>query len=120
MSAFGISGMVRSAAWLEIEFDLMTIFIGRRGLDRRDSCTLEICGAHLLYVVELDGGWIWVRASLMDSGNEPELLLREGDTAAGWAVVTRLIASMEHNAVRSLSRPIEVGYGEGPENWIIF
>ena len=53
----------------------------------------------------------------MDSGDGPELLLREGDTAAGWSVVTRLIASMQHNAVRSLSRPIEVGYGEGPENW---
>ena len=58
MSAFGISGMVRTAAWLEIEFDMLTIFIRRRGLDRKDSCTLEICGAHLLYVVELDGGWI--------------------------------------------------------------
>ena len=29
-SPFGISGMVRTAAWLEIEFDMLTIFIGRR------------------------------------------------------------------------------------------
>ena len=41
----------------------------------------------------------------MDSGDEPQLLLREGDTAVGWSVVTRLIAAMEHNQVRSLMRP---------------
>jgi hypothetical protein len=56
----------------------------------------------------------------MDSGDEPQLLLREGDTANGWSVVTRLIAAMEHNHVRSLMRPIEVGTPDsGTDCWII-
>ena len=50
----------------------------------------------------------------------PEFLVRFNDTAADWATLQRLVRALEVNAIRSLHpRPLEVSYGDGPDNWVI-
>lgn len=119
MDVFGLPGMIQAGARLELEFPAMvTTSVGSR--DRKDAYTLELVGDFLQYTVQIDGGWVFVKAALADSVDAPELLLKEADTANGWDVARRLVASLERNGVRSLSRPIESGYGDGAENWIIW
>jgi hypothetical protein len=112
--------MIHLAAELETNLDGMeTLSIGRSAVAGED-CTLEICGTWLCYRIVLREGDVHVSANLMDDASPPDLLLRARDTASDCEVVRRLISSMERNGVKSLERPIESGYGDGPENWIIW
>ncbi len=86
--------------------------IGRPADAKHCVMEMEMCGKHLFYVLKLDGGWIWLCASLMDTGTEPESLLSAPDGAKGFRTICRLIAALERNQVRSLARPIEAGTGE--------
>jgi hypothetical protein len=114
----GVSAMVRCALWLEDKLGLETLNIGREGLDPKDSCTLTMFGRHLFYAIKLDGGFVFVSAELMDAGDPPEQLLSIGDGPEGWRTITRLIAALERNKIKSLERPIEIG-GTGPNAWVI-
>ena len=118
MSYTGVSGMVRCALWLEIQIELEILSIGRGGLDRIDSCTLEAAGKHLSYTITLDGGFLFLRVQLLDACDPPEALMSVGDTKQGWETVSRVVGAMERNNIKSLERPIELGSG-GPNSWII-
>ena len=65
--------MVRAAVWFDDQLGLEILSIGRAGLDRKDSCTLEMSGKHLLFVISIDGGWISLKVALLDRVMEPEL-----------------------------------------------
>jgi hypothetical protein len=115
---FGVSAMVRCVLWLEDKLGLETLNIGRQALARKDSCTLEICGAHLFYTVVIDGGFVFVLAQAMDApAGSLESLLSVGDTPEGWRTICKLIAALERHPVKSLERPIEAG--EGRDGFVI-
>jgi hypothetical protein len=95
-----------------------TLSIGREGLAPRNSCTLEMTGRHLFYVIVLDGGWIFTKAALMDAGDPPQELLSVGDGPRGWTTTARLIRALERSECRSLARPIHLGES-GPDSWAI-
>ena len=80
-------------------------------LDRKDSCTLEASGKHLLYVIVLDGGWVSLKVALMDEGVAPELIVTAGDGPAGWLQLCSLVRCFEREEVKSLEKPIELGGG---------
>lgn len=111
MNYNGVAGMVRCALWLEVQVGLSIEGIGRGALDRQDSCRLEACGKYLAYDIFLDGGFLFLSASLMDEANPPEALLSVGDTKDGWQLICRIVRALERNGVRSLQRPIEAGSG---------
>ena len=117
----GLSAMIGVAAELETAFDGMETLTLGRSTDAYEDSVLEITGQHLAYRIALRcDGTLHVAAQLMDDASPPDLLLRARDTASDWQVARRLITSLEHNCVRSLLRPIKSGYGDGPENWIIW
>ena len=109
--------MVRAALFLDVQLDIEILGIGRSGLDRKDSCTLEAVGKHLTYFVILDGGFVFLRAQVLDSCRPPEELFSTGDTKEGWQLICKLIRALERNDVRSLQRPIEAG--SGPSGFVI-
>jgi hypothetical protein len=115
---FGVSALVRIALHLENEWGMDVLSIGRECFDRKDSCTLSVTGKLLAYYVTLDGGWVFLRAQLLDLGDEPQELLSVGDGEAGWKTVCRLIRALERSGCRSLQRPIEIGES-GPDSWVI-
>jgi hypothetical protein len=110
--------MVYAAAWLSTRLDLEVLSFGRSGEAPPHSCKLEMCGPHLFYDVTLDGGWIFVFASLMDRGDPPQSLLSVADGPDGWRTVCRLITACERNKVRCLERPLQIGNG-GPNSFVI-
>jgi hypothetical protein len=112
----GISAMMRAALWLEIQLDIDILNIWR-GSFERSECTLEACGRFLAYFVVLDGGFVFLWASLMDKGNPPERLFSIGDTKQGWQTICKVIQALERNKVKSLERPIEAG--SGPSGFVI-
>jgi hypothetical protein len=115
----GVGSMVDLASYLSHEFAVEVLSIGREGLDRKDSCTLEMCGRHLFYVVKLDGGFVFLSACPMDRGDAPEQLLSVGDGDVGWKTITKLIAALERNKIKSLQpRPLEIG-PPGPLGFVI-
>ena len=70
---------------------------------------MQAHSAHLAYRLTLRDSGVLLDAALMDSAEAAwDLLLRTTDDGLGWATV-RLAASLEHNGVRSLQRPIESG-----------
>jgi hypothetical protein len=76
--------MVRCALFLEIQLDIEILGIGRGALDRKDSCTLEAAGKHLAYFVVLDGGYIFLRAQVLDDPCDAlEELFSIGDSKKG-------------------------------------
>jgi hypothetical protein len=66
MGNSGVPALVQCAAYLAHEFGVETLSMGREGLDRKDSCTAEMYGRHLLYVIKLDGGFVFLSACPMD------------------------------------------------------
>jgi hypothetical protein len=115
--------MIRLAAALELEPDvtLETLAIGAPANSLAgNSYELQTAGRFLLYVVNIAGGQVLVSASLVDSIDEPEVLLRDEDNEAGWRVAFHLIAALEKAGVKSLARPIEA-YTDSPEtSWVIY
>ena len=115
----GVSAMVRCALWSEMRLGLATLDIGRGGLDRQNSCTLEMSGRHLYYVVFLDGTFVSVSAQPMDSGADLEKLMVVGDGPDGWRTICQLLQALEHSEIRSLHpRPLEIG-DIGPNGFVI-
>jgi hypothetical protein len=118
MSMNGVSAMIRCALFLEDTLGMDVLNIGRSALDRKDSCTLEACGRHLSYVILLDGGWVFLSATPLDSLSEPESLLSVAD-GEGWPTICKLVKALERSGITSLQRPIEIGEGGNPDSWII-
>jgi len=120
MSPDGLGGMVQAAAWLANLLDLEVLTFGRAGLAPAHSCKLEIAGAHLLYDVTLDGGWIHFAVAAMDRGDPAEHLMSVADNPESWQTLCRFIAALERSGVRSLQpRPLRIGTESGPNSWVI-
>jgi hypothetical protein len=121
--ADGSSGWVaagRAAEWLERVAGVSIEFVGRRGLDRRNSYRLEASGKYLSYTLRLDGGWLFFSVCPMDGGAAPECLFSIGDGKEGWAVCCRLIQALERAETRKLEpRPIRIGQSGCPDSWVI-
>ena len=81
----GISAMVRAALWFEDQLNLTVLNIGRESFARKDSCTLQCCGTHLLHSIQIDGGWVSLEVTPMDQAEQPQKLLTIGDTKQGWS-----------------------------------
>ena len=119
MAPDGLGGQIQAAAWLSHTLGLEVMTFGRAGSAPAHSCKLELTGAHLLYDVTLDGGWVFVSVGLMDRGDPPECLMSMGDNAEAWQTVCRFIAAVERSGVRSLHpRPIRIGES-GPDSYVI-
>jgi hypothetical protein len=115
----GVSALVKAALWLDDTLGMEILGIGRGGLDPKDSCTLEVGGRLLSYVIAIDGGFIFVSAQPMDSIEPLELLFSIGDTTDGWQTVCRFVRTLERSGITSLQRrPLEIGEG-GRDSWII-
>ena len=115
----GVSGMVRTAAWLDNRLGVEVLNIGRSATGPED-CALELCGSQLLVRVTIQGGWLWVNACSLDQGEAPELLFNVGDGHQGWTDVRRFVMALERSGIRSLEeRPIHIGNETGPDSWLI-
>ena len=110
-SSGGVAAMVRAAVWFDDQLGLEILSIGRAGLDRKDSCTLEMSGKHLLFVISIDGGWISLKVALLDRVMEPELIVTVGDGRLGWTQLCSLVRMFERDGIKSLVKPIELGGG---------
>jgi hypothetical protein len=120
MGMEGVAAMVRAAVWLENRGRLETLNIGRGGLDRKDSCTLELAGRHLFYSVLLDGGFVFLSAQSMDCGDSLERLIGVGDGPAGSQTICHLIVALERSRITSLTpKPIQLGEPGLPHCWVI-
>ena len=64
----GWSAMAKAACWLESVAGSTVEFIGRNALDRYSTRTLKASGKFLAYQVLIDGGWLWISATPMNSG----------------------------------------------------
>ena len=117
----GISALVRLAACLELELpSLETLAIGQPGNSLAGNYyELQIAGRWLCYTVDIVGGQVLVSASLADSVDEPEVLLKAHDTESEWLVVFHLISALEKAGVKTLARPIEAITDDLEYSWII-
>jgi hypothetical protein len=113
----GIAAVVHAAVWLDDQLGLEILFIGRNGLDRENSSTLEASGKHLAYKVVLDNTFVFLYVQLLDVVADCELLISVGDTKSGWETICKIVQALERNNVKSLERPIEAGLG--PHGWVI-
>jgi hypothetical protein len=115
----GIAALVKLAVFLDDQCGMEILSIGREGLDRQDSCTLIAFGKWLCYHVILDNSFVFLKVSLMDQGNEPELILSVGDVDERWRELFKVIRALERDEIKSLERPIELSGGTGPSGWVI-
>jgi hypothetical protein len=116
---FGVSGMLRSALWLDSVVGLEVLNIGRPAQGRED-CVLELCGSQLHIRAALKGGWIWVSAASLDAGESTEPICNFPDSPTGWCDVRRLIAALERSGIKSLDpRPIKIGESGSPDCYVI-
>ena len=112
--------MVRAAVSLEDRAGLETLQIGRGGLEPKGSCTLEMFGRYLFYLMFLDGGFVAVSVQLMDSGDSLEKLMTVSDSSDGWRTVCRLVLALERSGLKSLKeRPIQLGEPGSPDCFAI-
>jgi hypothetical protein len=101
---------MRLALHLEVELSMEVLGIGRSSSDAAGTCVFEAAGKWLMYRVALhDDGRARLSAIPMDSGDEPDLLLRVADSTDGWETLRRLISALEQHEIKSLCRPIEAG-----------
>jgi hypothetical protein len=105
------------AVWMEDRLGREILDLARHGLDRKDSFTLEICGPHLVYLIKLDGSYIFVSAKALDVCHDWDPLLSVGDTDDGWRTVCSLVRALERHKIQSLERPIHAG--TGPNGFVI-
>jgi hypothetical protein len=80
----GISRLMRTAAWFEQRLGLETHKIFHEGLAAKNSWCLETCGAHLYYVILIDGGFLYLSVQPLDSVDAPERLLTVTDGPDGF------------------------------------
>ena len=114
----GVAALVKLALFLDDQCGMSILCIGREGLDREHSCTLIAMGKWLCYYVILDKTFVFLKVSLMDQGNEPELILSVGDVDERWRELFKIIRAFERDQIKSLERPIEIGGGSGPNGWV--
>ena len=119
MKMNGVSGLVRAALWLEDRLNLETQNIGRESLAPSESCLLETTGKWLAYYLTIDGGWLSLKIQLMDTGEEPQLLVSFVDGPEGFREVCKIIRLLEREEVKSLQRPIALGEGSGANSYVI-
>ena len=111
MMGSGLSAMIRFAAAVELEdgVALETLSIGSPKNSLTSYYEWEGAGRFLMYTVAIVGTEILVSASLLDSTDAPELLLRAKDNESGWKLSFQFVCSLERYEVQSLTRPIQVG-----------
>ena len=115
----GLSALINCGAWLSNHLDLEVMGCGQSGADRPEAIRLELAGKFLAYHLTLDQGCVSLSAQLMDQGDQPELLLKVGDTLPEWRTVCKLISALERNQIKALSpKPLEIGNG-GPNSFVI-
>jgi hypothetical protein len=119
----GLSAAINLAAACENELAMVVLAIGplpEPGAHPALDCSLELAGDFLLYSIAVKRTGVYLSAAPLDGAGVLEFLVRFNDTAEEWAALVRLVRALEVNAIRSLHpRPLEVGYGDGPDNWII-
>ena len=115
----GLSALVRLGASIELDSDLQTISIGCQENSFTGNYELQTAGKFLLYVVSIQGTAVLVAASLLDSTDPPQVLLKTQDVEAGWELIFRFVSALEKYEVRSLQRPILVGEPGQPDAWVI-
>jgi hypothetical protein len=119
----GLSAAINLAAFCENELGMVVLGIGcppDPGANPTLDCMAEIAGDHLLYSISLKRTGVYLAAAPLDSDGALETIVRFNDTANDWTTLQRLVAALERNAIRNLHpRPLEVGYGDGFDNWVI-
>ena len=60
--------MAKAACWLEDVAGITVGVLGRNVCDRYSTRTLRASGKFLAYQVLIDGGWLWISATPMNSG----------------------------------------------------
>ena len=111
--------MLRSALWLDSVVGMEVLSIGRSATGRED-CAMELCGSQLLVRVTIQGGWLWVSAGSLDTGEAPEPICNFGDSPPGWTDVRRFVAALERSGIKSLrERPIKIGETGAPDCYVI-
>jgi hypothetical protein len=84
--------------------------IGRSGLDRENTCTLQLSGRFLFYSITVDGGSVFFHVCPMDDGSPLERLVSVSDTRDGWNTISRLLEALENSGVAKLQpRPLVLG-----------
>jgi hypothetical protein len=115
----GVAALVRLGVFLDDTLGMEILSIGRESFDPENSSTLIATGKWLCYFVRIDGGFVFLKVSLMDQANDPEQLLSAGDVDEGWRQIFTLIRALERNQIKSLTpRPLEIG-DEGPNGFVI-
>jgi hypothetical protein len=76
-------------------------------------------GKWLCYHVVIHNTFIFLKLSLMDQGDEPELILSVADVDREWRELFKIIRAFERDQIKSLERPIQLGGGSGPNGWAI-
>jgi hypothetical protein len=114
----GVSAIVHTAVWFETDLGLEVLSIGR-STEADENCALETCGKWLAYHIALRGPEVRLAATLMDAVSAPETLLRTSDDETGWQTVKRLVTALEHNGIKTLARPIEIGEPGNADSWVI-
>ena len=119
----GLSAGINLAVFCENELGMVVLALGpspESGAHPALDATLELAGEHLLYSIAIKRTGVHLSAAPLDSAGVLEFIVRFNDTAEEWATLQRLVRALEVNAIRSLHpRPLEVGYGDGPDNWVI-
>ena len=110
--------VVRFGVHLEDNYDLEVDFLGRRGLDRENSWTLELSGKHLGYQIQYDNTAVFLRLREMDGAEEWLPVLSLLETTESWETLYDLVAKLERHEVKSLKKPIIVGE-IGPDGFAI-
>ena len=105
----GVSGLLRTALWLNSVCGLEVLSMGRSATGKED-CALEIVGSQLLVRIVIAGGWVWLSAGSFDEGEQPQPICNFGDGPQGWSDVRRLVAALERSGIKSLrDRPVKIG-----------
>ena len=117
----GLSALIRIGAELEHEFgSIEVIEIGRPATGPEQDFTMQVCGRWLFYTVALYGPQIHLSAQPMDTGDPPDLLLRDRDNER-LANDARCHRRAGTDEIKSLERPIEAA-GEDRDDangWVI-
>jgi hypothetical protein len=99
----GLPAMMSASTYFDDEFGLDIEFFGREAFDVRDSCKLVMAGRWLLFELQIDGGWLFLRAQNMDAGDMLKLLATLPDGPKGWQVVRQLIGYLEEQEIKDVS-----------------
>jgi hypothetical protein len=57
----GVAALVRLALFVDDALGMEILSIGRKGLDRQNTCTLVATGKWLCYTVQIDNGFVFLK-----------------------------------------------------------